>query len=94
MIGPLVGMECSADEFVKCGERIWNLERLFNLKAALTEKDDTLPPRLLKEPIKTGSSKGKVSLLPQMLPEYYLLRGWDEKGTPTGEKLRELALAP
>jgi aldehyde:ferredoxin oxidoreductase len=94
MIGPLVGMEYSADDFVQCGERIWNLERLFNLKAGLTAKDDALPPRLLKEPIKTGSSKGKVSLVPQMLPEYYLLRGWDEKGSPTGEKLQQLGLAP
>jgi len=93
MLGPLTGIEYSADDFLKCGDRIWNLERLFNLKAGFTAKDDTLPPRLLKEPIKTGPSKGKVSLLPEMLPEYYRLRGWDENGVPTAEKLQELGLS-
>jgi aldehyde:ferredoxin oxidoreductase len=93
MLGPLTGIEYSADDFLKCGDRIWNLERLFNLKAGFTAKDDTLPPRLLKEPIKTGPSKGKVSLLPEMLPEYYRLRGWDENGAPTPEKLQELGLS-
>jgi aldehyde:ferredoxin oxidoreductase len=92
MLGPLTGFEYSADDFLKCGDRIWNLERLFNLKAGFTAKDDTLPPRMLKEPIKTGPSKGKVSLLPEMLPEYYRLRGWDENGVPTAEKLQELGL--
>jgi aldehyde:ferredoxin oxidoreductase len=92
MLGPLTGIEYSADDFLKCGDRIWNLERLFNLKAGFTAKDDTLPPRLLKEPIKTGPSKGKVSLLPEMLPEYYRLRGWDENGVPTPEKVQELGL--
>ena len=93
MLGPLTGFEYSTEEFLKCGERIWNLERVFNLKAGLSAKDDALPPRLLKEPIKTGPSKGKISLVPQMLPEYYRLRGWDENGVPTQEKLQELGLS-
>ncbi|MBV8324266.1 MAG: hypothetical protein JO049_26775, partial [Hyphomicrobiales bacterium] len=93
LLSPLTGVEYSPDEFLKCGDRIWNLERLFNLKAGLSAKDDTLPPRLLKEPIKTGASKGKVNLLPQMLPEYYRLRGWDANGVPTQEKLQELGLS-
>ncbi|HEY2532018.1 MAG TPA: aldehyde ferredoxin oxidoreductase family protein [Xanthobacteraceae bacterium] len=93
MLGPLTGIEYTAADFLKCGDRIWNLERLFNLKAGLTAKDDMLPPRLLKEPIKTGASKGKVNLLPQMLPEYYRLRGWDENGVPIPEKLQELGLS-
>ncbi|MBN1333686.1 MAG: aldehyde ferredoxin oxidoreductase, partial [Synergistales bacterium] len=75
------------------GERIWNLERLFNLREGLNpEKEDTLPKRLLNEPIPSGPSEGKVSRLKEMLPEYYKLRGWDEKGIPTDEKLRELGL--
>jgi aldehyde:ferredoxin oxidoreductase len=93
MLGPLTGIEYSADDFLKCGDRIWNLERMFNLKAGFTAKDDTLPPRLLKEPIKTGPSKGKVNLLPEMLPEYYRLRGWDENGVPTPAKLQDLGLS-
>jgi len=78
---------------MKAGERIFNLERLFNLKAGLTAKDDTLPPRMLKEPMPSGPSKGQVVRLDEMLPEYYKLRGWDKNGVPTPEKLKELGLA-
>jgi len=92
MVSALTGIDYSTDDFLKCGDRIWNLERLFNLKAGLSGKDDTLPPRLLHEPIKTGASKGMVNRLPEMLPEYYRLRGWDENGVPTPEKLQELGL--
>ena len=77
---------------MKCGDRIWNLERQWNLNAGLTAKDDALPSRLLKEPIKTGASKGMLSRLPEMLPAYYELRGWDENGVPTPAKLGELGL--
>jgi aldehyde:ferredoxin oxidoreductase len=80
-------------EAAKIGERIWNVERLFNLKAGLTAKDDTLPPRMLKEPMPDGPAKGMVAQLDKMLPGYYQLRGWDEKGVPTLEKLQELGLA-
>ena len=74
------------------GERIWNLEKLFNLKAGLTKEDDTLPKRLLEEPIKSGPSKGEVNELHKMLPEYYQLRGWDSEGSPSEDKLKELSL--
>lgn len=86
------GIQINNQELMKTGERIWNLERLFNLKAGLTYKDDTLPERLLKEPIKSGPAKGKVVELEKMLPEYYKLRGWDNEGVPTEEKLKELGL--
>lgn len=78
---------------MKAGERIFNLERLFNLKAGLTAKDDTLPERLLKEPMPEGPAKGEVVELDKMLPEYYKLRKWTEEGVPTAEKLKELGLA-
>ena len=77
---------------MKTGERIWNLERLWNLKAGFTKADDTLPERVLKDPIPTGPSKGEISHLDVMLPEYYELRGWDNKGVPTDAKLHDLAL--
>jgi aldehyde:ferredoxin oxidoreductase len=76
-----------------CGDRIWNLERLFNLAAGLTAADDTLPPRLLTEPVESGPAKGKVSKLPEMLPQYYEVRGWTAEGVPTTEKLVSLGLA-
>ena len=93
MLTALTGVTYTLEDFLKAGERIWNLERMFNLKAGLTGADDNLPERLLKSPIKTGPSKGGVSRLAEMLPEYYRLRGWDETGVPTPAKLAELALA-
>ena len=78
---------------MRTGERILNLERLFNLKAGVTKKDDTLPKRMLEEPMPEGPAKGMVVPLDKMLPEYYRLRGWDENGIPTPEKLKELGLA-
>lgn len=75
------------------GERIWNLERLFNLAAGLTAADDTLPRRILEEPIPAGPGTGNVNRLGEMLPQYYRLRGWDERGAPTPSKLAELGLA-
>ncbi len=86
------GFNYTVEEVLQAGERIWNLERLFNLKNGFTKADDTLPPRLLKEPMKVGPNKGHVARLNLMLPEYYKLRGWDEKGVPAQEKLKELSL--
>jgi len=74
------------------GERVWNLERQFNLAAGLTAKDDTLPKRLLTEPAKTGPAKGKVNELGKMLPEYYELRGWSKDGVPNKDTLKRLGL--
>lgn len=79
--------------FMRTGERIFNQERLFNLKAGFTGKDDTLPKRMLEEPMPDGPAKGKVVPLDKMLREYYRLRGWDSNGVPTPEKLKELGLA-
>jgi len=89
---PATGIEYTKEEMLKAGERIWNLERMFNLKAGLTGMDDTLPKRILEEPLPEGGSKGQVVRLSEMLPEYYQLRGWDEHGVPTKEKLKELGL--
>ncbi len=76
------------------GERIWNMERQFNLAAGLTKLDDTLPKRLLTEPAPSGTGKGLVARIPEMLPEYYKLRGWTVDGVPTPETLARLALTP
>ena len=84
--------EWSVDKLLEVGERIWNLERQYNLQAGFTAKDDTLPKRLLKDAAKTGPAKGLVAGLDKMLPEYYQLRGWTKEGVPTGETLSRLAL--
>lgn len=92
MLRTATGIEGNDAEVLKAGERIWNLEKQFNLKAGFSKKDDTLPPRLLNEPLKSGPAKGKVAELDVMLKEYYEVRGWDAEGVPIGDKLSELAL--
>ncbi|MFT5872702.1 MAG: aldehyde:ferredoxin oxidoreductase [Clostridium sp.] len=92
MIRTAIGCDCSDEEILKAGERIWNLEKLFNLKAGFTKADDTLPQRLLTEPLTEGAGKGKVVELDIMIDEYYNLRGWDFDGNPTAEKLKELSI--
>ena len=86
------GLNLSDEEFLLVGERVWNLEKVFNLQAGLSKKDDTLPPRLLNEPMKGGPHKGHVVQLDEMLTEYYQLRGWDENGVPGQAKLNELGM--
>ncbi|MBC9784135.1 aldehyde ferredoxin oxidoreductase family protein [Heliobacterium chlorum] len=87
-----VGWDCSDEAILELGERIWNLEKLFNLKAGFSKADDTLPKRLLEEPLPDGPAKGKVVELEPMLEEYYALRGWDADGIPTAEKTKALTI--
>jgi aldehyde:ferredoxin oxidoreductase len=82
----------TTEELEKIGERIWNMEREFNNAAGFTSKDDSLPKRLLTEAAKTGPAKGKVSMLPVMLPKYYEVRGWDSDGRPTAATKKRLGL--
>ncbi|MBN1835056.1 MAG: hypothetical protein JW820_04340, partial [Spirochaetales bacterium] len=89
------GRSLSLEEFLRLGERTWNLERLFNLGAGLGRADDALPERCY-EPIKGESSEGAVFARDEyeaMLDEYYELRGWDREGVPTAAKLEELGIA-
>jgi len=86
------GTSITGAEFITSGERIWNLEKQYNLAAGIGSNQDTLPPRLLKEPIPVGPSKGLVHPLDKVLPEYYSLRGWDAKGVPTKATLAELGV--
>jgi len=86
------GMKIDTAELLKVGERIWNLQKLYNIKRGFGRKDDTLPARMLNEPLKEGAPTGQVSRIAEMLDEYYTLRGWDKEGTPTPEKRKELGL--
>jgi aldehyde:ferredoxin oxidoreductase len=81
--------ESDADMLLK-GERIWNLEKMFNIAAGVEK--DTLPPRLLREALPEGPAKGKVNELHTMLKEYYELRGWSSEGDPSKEKLAALGI--
>ncbi len=86
------GEEFTLENMEKIGERIWNMERDFNNRAGFTAKDDSLPPRLLNEPAKTGPAKGLVNKLPEMLPKYYAARGWSAEGELTPETRSRLGL--
>ena len=88
-IAPQVDAACegdwSVDRMLEVGERIWNLERDFNMRAGMTADQDTLPDRLLKDAANVGPAKGRVNDLDKMLPEYYQLRGWTPDGQITAE---------
>ena len=92
LISATTGMKVDATELLKVGERIWNLQKLYNIKRGFGRKDDSLPARLLNEPLMEGAPKGQVFRPEEMLDEYYTLRGWDKEGTPTPAKLKELGL--
>ena len=82
-------------KLLEIGERIWNLGRLFNLKAGLTAKDDYLPPRIHQDGLLSGPHKGKMLSeedFTKMLQSYYELRGWDTNGVPGKETLKRLKL--
>jgi aldehyde:ferredoxin oxidoreductase len=86
------GEEFTLDNVSLIGERIWNLERDFNNRAGFTDKDDVLPKRLVTEAAKTGPAKGMVSKVPEMLPKYYEVRGWNPDGTLKPETRARLGL--
>jgi aldehyde:ferredoxin oxidoreductase len=86
----IVGLPLTADDVMKTGERIYNLERYFNNLNGIDGKDDTLPERYLKEP-GTGPAANSVVELDEMKAEYYAARGWDNGVVPES-KLRELEI--
>ena len=92
----VTGLSYTPEEIKKVGERVNNLAKAFNVREGFTRADDTLPERLMTEPLKAGSSKGQMISqedLDKMLDEYYTLRGWDvSTSVPTRAKLSELGL--
>jgi aldehyde:ferredoxin oxidoreductase len=92
MVNSCLGTEYSADDLLTIGERVWNQERLFNIQAGFDHTHDTLPERFFKEPIQGGPAEGQISKVDEMLPKYYELRGWSERGEPLPETLQGLEL--
>jgi aldehyde:ferredoxin oxidoreductase len=92
MINSCLGTEYRADDLLRIGERIWNQERRFNMRAGFDHTHDTLPERFFKEPISDGPAQGQISKVDEMLPTYYEIRGWNEKGEPNAETLEALGL--
>jgi aldehyde:ferredoxin oxidoreductase len=91
-LNAVTGWGLSQAEFLKTGERIYNLKRMYNARCGVTRKDDTLPERMLREERGEGGSAHSLPPFEKMLDEYYSYRGWDERGVPTKEKLQGLGL--
>jgi aldehyde:ferredoxin oxidoreductase len=86
------GVPFTAMDLINIGERIYNLERIFNARDGFNRKDDSLPMRLLETPLPEGHSKNTTVALDLMLDEYYRLRGWTADGVPTTSTLSEVKL--
>ncbi|OYT50079.1 MAG: hypothetical protein B6U73_04635 [Desulfurococcales archaeon ex4484_204] len=92
MLNAVTGFNYTIEELERIGEKIYNAERAFNVLSFGDGREyDTLPKRLLEEPMPEGASKGHVVRLSDMLDEYYDVRGWKD-GRPTRGKLEELGL--
>ena len=91
-LSTILDKQISITDLIIIGERIYNLERLFNIREGFSRKDDILPKRFLDTPLKSGPSKNRVVPLEYMLDEYYKVRNWDENGIPTDELLENLSL--
>lgn len=91
MLTTATGMYFDAKELKTAGERIWNLERLFNIRAGFTKEDDRLAKRF-SEPVPEGPAEGETADMDRLLDEYYALRGWDAQGVPEEKKLSGLGI--
>jgi aldehyde:ferredoxin oxidoreductase len=95
MVRAVTGFDVTVEELELIGERVVNLERLFNVREGVRRKDDVLPWRVMHEPIPDGPSAGMrcpPEELGRMLDRYYDLRGWDADGVPTPERLGALGV--
>jgi len=92
ILSMVTGQRITVKALMEIGERIYNLKRVICVKRGVRAKDDRLPERLLKEPLKEGGATGQIVELDKMLPEYYRLRGWRSDGVPSRERLKQLGL--
>jgi aldehyde:ferredoxin oxidoreductase len=96
MLETCVGWDMDAEEVMKAGERIWNLQRIYNLREGERRKDAIYPKRFYKDKLSEGPAKGMVidrEAVDRMLDDYYEARGWERKeGIPLKEKIVELGL--
>ena len=89
----VTGWGYSNEESINIADRIYTLERLFNVREGFSKENDTLPWRCLNEPMPNGPAKGNIVPLERMLTEYYKERGWNKNGIPKKETINKLGLA-
>jgi aldehyde:ferredoxin oxidoreductase len=91
----VTGIQATPEEIGRAGERIYNLEKSYNVREGWIKKDDYPPPRVMEDPIIDGPAKGSVVSKKEfdlMLNAYFKARGWSSDGVPTRKKLTELEL--
>lgn len=92
LLNTATGFEYTEESYMKTGERIWNLTKLFNIRNGVTRENETVPERIMEEELEKDEARIGREKFEKMLNEYYGLRGWDKNGIPTKEKLQELDL--
>ncbi|MFW9991072.1 MAG: aldehyde ferredoxin oxidoreductase family protein [Candidatus Odinarchaeota archaeon] len=97
LVNLVSGMEFSKEQLMEIGERIYTIERLFNIREGFTRKDDRLPERYFKEPTPIGLPRVRNKTInrekfEKMLDDYYTLHGWDNNGIPTEETIQKLGI--
>ncbi len=92
IVNAATGFDYSSEELLQTGERIYNLERQFNIEAGITPDEDRLPKRFTEVPLPDGPQKGEVSRYKELLPKYYKIRGWSEDGYVSDSKKEELGI--
>lgn len=96
VLNAITGWNLTVEQYMEIGERIWNLEKMFNVRNGFRREDDYMPDRVFTEPLTYGPKKGAVLVkdqFTQSLEQYYKDRGWDVKtSVPTPDKLRSLGL--
>ena len=92
IVNKALGWDWTPEDVLITGDRLFQLKRLINLRLGITAADDVLPKRLLTQPRPSGEAAGVLPDMQVMLPIYYQLRDWDEKGVPRPERLAQLGL--
>ena len=92
LVKAITGLDISVDELFFIGERLVNMEKLFNLRHSSDFHADTLPDFFINQPVTEGPAKGLRVNLEPMVQDFYHLMGWDAKGIPTPDTLRRLGL--
>jgi aldehyde:ferredoxin oxidoreductase len=96
LLAHITNWDINSEELFTIGERIWNLQRCFNVREGIRRRDDRLPERFYTEPLPSGSAKGRLvnrAKFEEALTNYYVARGWNpENGIPRKDKLKELGL--
>jgi len=95
LVKAVTGFDMDLSEFLKAGERVYNLSKAFNIREGFGRKDDRLPDRFFDDEVLYGPTEGETLSrreFEEELDRYYDVRGWDQEGIPLKNTLRRLNL--